>query len=170
MNYIQHLNAFFWHLQKDHTLRAPQISLYMALFHCWNCCRFAEAFFLDRDKLMQMSGIGSKATYAKCLKKLHLCGYIIYQPSAHRYHKPKVSLVTWRKPDPTPVPGMGSLMVRVDQLSGSHVGHFNKQNSDNVNGEVNAPPQPDAKTFFSDMVLRCCNGANNIIDIFTPLS
>ncbi|WP_298739170.1 hypothetical protein [uncultured Chitinophaga sp.] len=97
MNYIHHLNTFLWILQRERRLTPSHISLYLALFHHWNCNRFQHPFPLFRDRLMQISGIGSKNTYLKCLKELHRYGYIRYYPSLHRHHRSMVSLIRWKK-------------------------------------------------------------------------
>ncbi|WP_188363085.1 transcriptional regulator [Flavobacterium orientale] len=81
MNYIKHLAAFFDKIIQDSTLNPTHISIYMALFQCWNCNRFRNPISISRDEIMQISKISSKATYHKCLKNLHNSGYIKYEPS-----------------------------------------------------------------------------------------
>ncbi|GAA0557819.1 hypothetical protein [Chitinophaga japonensis] len=160
MNYITHLNAFFAKLQTETRLRPHHISLYMALFACWNQYRFCTAFFLSRQRLMRTSGIGSKTTYFKCLKELHHYGYIIYRPALHRHHGAKVSMITWGpgaapvpvppapgpEPDqpqagivPPAVPGMGQLQLRIGMLPGPEPGQHNKQDINKGNRECKTP-------------------------------
>jgi hypothetical protein len=134
MNYIHHLNTFLWLLQRESRLTPSHISLYLALFHYWNCNRFQNPFPLFREKLMQISGIGSKNTYSRCLKDLHEFGYIRYDPSLHKNHRPKVSLLRWKNngevnrqlsifqqspPENAPltVPDMGALLARIGTLT-----------------------------------------------------
>lgn len=81
MNYIKHLTGFFEKVTIDRTLNPTHISLYMALFQFWNCNRFKNPISINRDEIMRISKISSKATYHKCLKNLHSLGYINYQPS-----------------------------------------------------------------------------------------
>lgn len=81
MNYIKHLTGFFEKVTVDRTLNPTHISLYMALFQFWNCNRFKNPISINRDEIMRISKISSKATYHKCLKNLHTLGYINYQPS-----------------------------------------------------------------------------------------
>jgi hypothetical protein len=127
---------------------------------------------------MQLSGIGSRNTYSKCLKELHQYGYIVYSPSLHKYHRPKVSIIRWETSippcaelpfsQPTPVgnkvliieppavsgfckppfkheqivcPGMSSLLLKIDSLVCSNMGHYNKQYINNINKERAALPQ-----------------------------
>ncbi len=81
MNYIKHLTGFFEKVTTDRTLNPTHISLYMALFQFWNCNRFKNPISINRDEVMRISKISSKATYHKCLRNLHTLGYIDYQPS-----------------------------------------------------------------------------------------
>ena len=97
MNYIRHLNAFFFrHVKRDRRLNANHISLYMALFQCWNLNRFQNPFSITREAVMDICGIGSKNTYHKCLKELHQYGYIFYKPSINKFHKSTVHIVKIR--------------------------------------------------------------------------
>jgi len=83
---------------------------------------------------MQISGIGSKNTYIKCLKQLHEFGYIRYDPSLHKHHRPKVSLLRWKvmteahrqlsifqsnlpENKPLTVTDMGQLIARIGTLT-----------------------------------------------------
>lgn len=81
MNYIKHLTGFFEKVASDKTLNPTHVSLYIALFQFWNCNRFKNPISINRDEVMRISKISSKATYHKCLKNLHSLGYINYQPS-----------------------------------------------------------------------------------------
>ncbi|MEI7509736.1 MAG: transcriptional regulator [Flavobacterium sp.] len=81
MNYIKHLTGFFEKVAIDKTLNPTHVSLYIALFQFWNCNRFKNPISINRDEVMRISKISSKATYHKCLKNLHSQGYINYEPS-----------------------------------------------------------------------------------------
>ncbi len=81
MNYIKHLNSVFQSFYGEEQLNSTHISLYMALFQFWNLNRFPEVFFINRQEVMQLSKIGSKATYHRCLRQLHNMKYINYLPS-----------------------------------------------------------------------------------------
>ena len=81
MNYIKHLTGFFEKVVLDKTLNPTHVSLYMALFQFWNCNRFKNPISINRDEVMRISKISSKATYHKCLKNLHSLSYINYEPS-----------------------------------------------------------------------------------------
>ncbi|MEO7264431.1 MAG: hypothetical protein ABIW38_05930, partial [Ferruginibacter sp.] len=92
MNYIRHLNAFFTHVKNDMNLTSSHVSLYMALFQYWNFNRFQNPFPVYRDNLMQLSKIGSKNTYHKCIKELHEAKYIYYHPSPSKFLPVKISI------------------------------------------------------------------------------
>ena len=83
MNYIKQLTAFFQRTSEDHGLNATHVSLYMALFQFWNLNRFHNPISIARDEAMQISKIGSKSTYHKCMQELHRKKYIIYEPSCN---------------------------------------------------------------------------------------
>jgi len=90
MNYIKHLSGVFEIIDSDTRLTPFHISLYMALFRCWNLNFFHNPISISRDEMMKMSKIGSVNTYVKCLKELSNWNYIRYEPS---YNKHKGSLV-----------------------------------------------------------------------------
>lgn len=93
MNYIRHLNAFlFQHVKRDKRLTANHVSLYIALFQYWNYHRFQSPFFIRRDEVISITGIGSKNTYLKCMKELHEFGYILYSPSKNKFQKSKIHI------------------------------------------------------------------------------
>jgi hypothetical protein len=70
-------------MAKDQRLLASHISLYTALFICWQRQGFIQPFAVCRKELMGFSKIASIATYHKCIKELDEYGYIRYQPSCH---------------------------------------------------------------------------------------
>ncbi|RLJ69215.1 hypothetical protein BCL90_5313 [Pedobacter alluvionis] len=76
----------------DSRMLATHVSLFAALFVCWQHSGFASPFAVTRKKLMAYSRIVSVATYHKCIKELDAFGYICYQPS---YHPIRGSLVYW---------------------------------------------------------------------------
>jgi hypothetical protein len=81
MNYIKHLTGFFEKIVTDHSLNPTHISLYVSLFQCWNMNRFQNPISINRDEVMRISKICSKATYHKCMRELHDKGYLVYEPS-----------------------------------------------------------------------------------------
>jgi hypothetical protein len=77
---------------KDQRLYATHISLFTALFVCWQHSGFISPFSFNRRELMSYSRIASVATYHKCIRELDEYGYIRYQPS---YHPKLGSLAYW---------------------------------------------------------------------------
>ena len=73
-------------------MNPTHVSLYMALFQLWNITRFAEVFYINRQEVMQLSKIGSKSTYHRCLKDLNNWEYIVYLPSHNIYKGSKVRM------------------------------------------------------------------------------
>jgi hypothetical protein len=103
MNYIKHLTGFFEKVAIDKTLNPTHVSLYIALFQFWNCNRFKNPISINRDEVMRISKISSKATYHKCLKNLHSLGYINYEPSYNPFKGSHVILFNFSedlKPPP----------------------------------------------------------------------
>ncbi|MBS1744242.1 MAG: hypothetical protein JST81_14525 [Bacteroidetes bacterium] len=100
MNYIRHLNAFFSFVRCDKRLTCSHVSLYMALFQCWNINRFKNPFTISREETMKLSAIGSKNTYHKNLKELHDFGYIFYKASLNKFFKSSVHIVVFDNPNP----------------------------------------------------------------------
>ena len=81
MNYIKHLTGFFNKINYEPNLNPTHISLYLALFQCWNVNRFKNPTGISREEIMKASKINSKATYHKCMKELELLGFMIYNPT-----------------------------------------------------------------------------------------
>ncbi|MFV8351748.1 transcriptional regulator [Flavobacterium sp. XS2P14] len=81
MNYIKHLTGFFNKINNESNLNPTHISLYLALFQCWNVNRFKNPTGISREEIMKASKINSKATYHKCMKELELLGFMVYNPT-----------------------------------------------------------------------------------------
>jgi len=93
MNYIKHLTAYFDRVVNDQNLNPTHISLYVAFFQFWNLNRFQNPISINRDEVMRISKICSKATYHKCIKDLHENGYIVYEPSFNPFKGSIVHMV-----------------------------------------------------------------------------
>nr|WP_288833753.1 transcriptional regulator [uncultured Flavobacterium sp.] len=123
MNYIKHLTGFFEKVAIDKTLNPTHVSLYIALFQFWNCNRFKNPISINRDEVMRISKISSKATYHKCLKNLHNLGYINYEPSYNPFKGSHVHLFNFSddlKPTPknekTTIPKNETVFEPVNEL------------------------------------------------------
>ncbi len=81
--YVQKLTDFYSAIIEDNRINARHISLYMALFECWNKNHFLNPIKIKRNTVMPLAKISGIATYHKCIKELHEYGYIKYFPSFH---------------------------------------------------------------------------------------
>jgi hypothetical protein len=100
MNYIKHLNSFYSYVRSDKRLTSAHVSLYMALFQCWNTNRFKNPFDVARDEVIKLSAIGSRNTYYKSIKDLHDFGYIFYKSSENKFYKSSVYIVVFENSNP----------------------------------------------------------------------
>lgn len=80
-------------MAKDQRLLATHVSLFTALFTCYQQHDFESPFAITRKVLMAFSKIASVATYHKCMKELDELGYIKYQPS---YNPKTGSMIYWK--------------------------------------------------------------------------
>jgi len=121
VNYIKHLNAVFEQFSKDNRLNPTHISLYVALFQCWNYNRFPEEFYINREEVMKFSKIGSKSTYHRCIKELDSWKYLLYNPSHNPFKGSKVRLYQFRTSDDQAVdldlPKSGQALVSVINMN-----------------------------------------------------
>lgn len=92
MNYIKHLNAVFQHFSKDGRLNPTHISLYMGLFQLWNQYHFSKTFHINREEVMELSKIGSKSTYHRCIKELNHWSYLQYTPSHNPFRGSRIQM------------------------------------------------------------------------------
>jgi len=92
MNYIKQLNAAFQLIVEDSRLNPTHVSLYMALLQLRNITRYAKVIYVNRQEVMQLSKIGSKSTYHRCLTDLTNWKYIEYLPSHNMYKGSEVRM------------------------------------------------------------------------------
>ena len=71
---------FYRKVVTDNRISPTHISLYLALLHEARHT-LAIPFYLNRTIVMQKAKISSPVTLNRCLKELHLYGYIDYRPS-----------------------------------------------------------------------------------------
>ena len=88
--YVPQLTAFYSSILADSRINSRHISLYMALFECWNKNNFQSPVSIKRNDIMPVAKISGIATYHKCMKELHEYGYIRYFPSYDPVTKSKV--------------------------------------------------------------------------------
>lgn len=95
MNYIKHLTGFFNKINNETNLNPTHISLYLALFQCWNVNRFRNPTGISREEIMKASKINSKATYHKCMKELELLGFMEYNPTFNPHSCSNIIMVNF---------------------------------------------------------------------------
>ena len=95
MNYIKHLTGFFNKIADENKLNPTHISLYLALFQCWNVNRFKNPTGISREEIMKASKINSNATYHKCMKELQLLGFIEYLPTFNPHSSSNVNMINF---------------------------------------------------------------------------
>jgi len=103
INYIKHLNGVFSQFAKDNRLNPSHISLYMALFQIWNNYRFKPSFYINRAEVMDISKLGSKTTYHRCIKELSHWKYLLYEPSHNPFRGSKIKMFHFGTSDELPV-------------------------------------------------------------------
>ena len=81
MQSIEELSVFYRAIMDDCRISATHISLYMALFQCWNLNHFKSPVIFKCKKIMLMAKISSRTTYHKCMNDLVAFGYFQYVPS-----------------------------------------------------------------------------------------
>ncbi len=92
INYIKHLNGVFLQFSKDSRLNPTHISLYIALFQIWNDYHFTESFYVNRSEVMELSKVGSKTTYHRCIKELSYWNYLLYTPSHNPFRGSRIKM------------------------------------------------------------------------------
>ncbi|WP_312903257.1 hypothetical protein, partial [Chryseobacterium taichungense] len=90
---------FFAHVIKDNRLHPSHISIYVALFQCWSMNRFQSPFRISRAEVMQLGKVKSLGTYHKCIRELHLAGFIMYFPSYDPYKGSLIEIVDFDQPE-----------------------------------------------------------------------
>ena len=95
MNYIKHLTGFFNKISNENAINPTHISLYLALFQCWNVNRFKNPTGISREEIMKASKINSKATYHKCMKELQALGFMEYIPTYNPHSCSNVIMVNF---------------------------------------------------------------------------
>jgi len=103
INYIKHLNGVLAKFAKDNRLNPSHISLYMALFQIWNNYHFKPSFYINRAEVMDISKLGSKTTYHRCIKELSHWKYLLYEPSHNPFRGSKIKMFRFGTTDELPV-------------------------------------------------------------------
>ncbi|PTT77172.1 hypothetical protein DD829_01035 [Chryseobacterium sp. HMWF035] len=97
MNQTKDIINFFGHVIKDNRLYPSHISVYVALFQCWSMNRFQSPFRICRKEVMELGKVRSLGTYHRCIKELHVAGFIIYSPSYDPYKGSLVEIIDFEE-------------------------------------------------------------------------
>jgi hypothetical protein len=92
MEQMKHLSDFFIAIAKDPRIGVSHISLYCALLPNNITADFSSPICITSSEIMRVAKISGLGTYHKCIRDLHECGYIKYQPSYNHRKKSKVVL------------------------------------------------------------------------------
>lgn len=149
VNYIRHLNTFFRYRQKDERLGAHDISLYFALFYTWNKNHFLNPFPIQREEMMQLSGIGSRDTYVRCLKRLDTCGYITYKRSAKMYGLSQISIFTLKDEE---ILWPGLKPADKNDAAPETGSHLRPENAPGISPEDGAHSAPETGPFLNKQI------------------
>ncbi|MBL7893623.1 MAG: transcriptional regulator [Bacteroidia bacterium] len=136
MNYIRHLNTFFEKASQDDRLNPTHISLYMALFQYWNINRFRNPVSISRHQLMKVSKIGSRVTYNRCLRQLHMFNYINYIPSHNPFKGSLVNMINFcTSTEQALINNMIKSGPSIEQLVGPSINNIKNTNNKTIDKE-----------------------------------
>ncbi|WMN06152.1 hypothetical protein QYS48_31785 [Marivirga arenosa] len=81
VNFIHQFLLAIDKIQETDDINPTHVSLYFGLFTMWNLNHFNNPISINRNQVMEVSKIGSKRTYLKCIRDLEKMGFIEYKPS-----------------------------------------------------------------------------------------
>lgn len=78
--YVRQMIGFFKKAGADHRIGPHHVALYMSLYQQWCMNNGKTPMNIEHLNLRQVAKIG-RTTYHKCMRELHMYGYIWYAPS-----------------------------------------------------------------------------------------
>ena len=81
MSYTKQLTQFFFRAAHDDLMSSTKVALFIALLYKWSQTRFQGSLQVNRDEIMLLAKISSRATYHRSMTFLHKHNYIFYTPS-----------------------------------------------------------------------------------------
>src|SRR5690348_3573800 len=96
MDAIGQLVHFYETIAEDQRISTTHICLYMALFRAWLATGCQNPVSLQRASIMRDAKISARSTYNKCLRDLHVYGYVKYMPSFNCWLRSQVFIVPLR--------------------------------------------------------------------------
>lgn len=94
MKEMELLDSFLQAIAADSRVGPVHISLYLALFQCWQMNNCLSPFTIQTCSVMKTSKIMARTTYNKIMKELSRYGYIRYLPSKYPLKRSMVHLPT----------------------------------------------------------------------------
>jgi hypothetical protein len=175
MNYIRHLTTFYEKLALDNRLNPNHVSLYLALFQCWNMNLFVNPISVNRAQALQFCKIGSLHTYYKALKDLRDWGYIQYEASSSTAKGALVSMCIFvsESSDSPLSKNDGSLdaIMHLDEPKGDISNDANMHQCNNATGSDAKMHQDETKVSLNkDADMHQCNIATSSDAKMHPLS
>lgn len=85
------ISSFLAGVVDEKKVEKSHLSLFLAIYCCWQNLEFKHPINISRRKLMKLSKIRSYATYHKCIRELVELKLIRYEPS----YNPTGSLIYW---------------------------------------------------------------------------
>lgn len=155
VNYIKHHLRALERLTNTKGFRPNHISVYEALFFLWNKFHFSEEFYVSRHEIMERSGIGSKDTYTKVIKELHVFGLIIYIPSFDPLRGSRIKMIRFDLTHPNTRNGTGNGTKNgngkaTEIAQGKDVGPKYKQYQTEENNQERE--EKEENNFFDDLL------------------
>jgi hypothetical protein len=97
MKAINQLLDFLDSIILDDTIATSQLCIYISLWRIWQHNHFQNPISIQREEVMLLSKINSKATYHKAMKILHNAGYINYKPTFNPFQNSQVFIIPLKK-------------------------------------------------------------------------
>ncbi len=88
-----YIERFFERVKQDKNLHSSHISLYMAIIRLWMAQASGDQITVSRQQLMELSKIGAKATYHRCITYLCDIQLIKYYPTYDSFVGTKITLL-----------------------------------------------------------------------------
>lgn len=148
INYIKHLNGVFVQFSKDSRLNPTHISLYIALFQIWNDYHFIDSFYINRNEVMELSKVGSKTTYHRCIKELNHWNYLLYTPSHNPFRGSRIKMFNFgTTSEPLLYPSHTNIETTHEQVLVSKTKHIQTERNNTNNNKRQNLKNSNSKKF-----------------------
>ncbi len=96
MDNWQRIATFLKEAEDNPCIGATHISLYVSLLATYFHEPLPGTALIRREEIMLKAKIRSRETYHKCIRELHLYGYILYEPS-YKPGESRISILEFDK-------------------------------------------------------------------------